>query len=440
MRIIGILLAGSAALLAPAAQAQAAAAAPTAAHFNARATVEEFRRLIAQNYVLPEARAKIGAALTAGLNSGRYNVTDPELLVERVNADLRAAAHDRHLYMNYNPEQAAILAKAPADGSGDENAPPPAEERAGAVRANHGISDMRLLPGNVRYVNVSQFVWVGRESEQAIDDAMRFLKNGDAAIIDLRFNGGGDERAVRRMISYFLAPETPLVTAYFGEEVEKRVADGELPGRMIGKPLYVLTSNGSASAAEEFAGHVAGYRLGQLIGDTTAGAGFHNNLYALPGGFVGSVSYGRAVLASTGKDWERVGIAPTKKVDPAQALEVAQIDALTRLGASAKGARAAAIKASLDLLNARLNPAAPGLPLASYAGTYGERIVGIRDGKLTYRRGAGMEQGLMPLGGNEFLFENNPSTRVRFVLQGNRVGSMELLRPDGNRIAYDRTS
>ena len=51
---------------------------------------------------------------------------------------------------------------------------------------------------------------------------------------------------------------------------------------MVGKPLYVLTSGGTASAAEEFIGHVAGYKLGELIGENTAGAGFRNEFFRFP--------------------------------------------------------------------------------------------------------------------------------------------------------------
>lgn len=73
---------------------------------------------------------------------------------------------------------------------------------------------------------------------------------------------------------------------------------------MVGKPLYVLTSGGTGSAAEGFVGHVGGYRLGEVVGETTAGAGFRNDLLPIAGGFILSVSVARAVLASTGKDWE----------------------------------------------------------------------------------------------------------------------------------------
>ena len=43
---------------------------------------------------------------------------------------------------------------------------------------------------------------------------------------------------------------------------------------MVGKPLYVLTSGNTASAAEEFTGHVAGFRLGEVIGDPAVVATF----------------------------------------------------------------------------------------------------------------------------------------------------------------------
>ena len=51
---------------------------------------------------------------------------------------------------------------------------------------------------------------------------------------------------------------------------------------MVGKPLYVLTGGSSASAAEEFIGHVAGFKLGELVGETTAGAGFATSFSRFP--------------------------------------------------------------------------------------------------------------------------------------------------------------
>jgi hypothetical protein len=197
--------------------------------------------------------------------------------------------------------------------------------------------------------------------------------------------------------------------------------------RMIGKPLYVLTSGSSASAAEEFAGHVAGYKLGELVGENTAGAGFRNDMVAIGGGFNLSVSVGRAVLASTGKDWEAVGHAPTIATPVANALDVAHAHALRRLAPTAPEGARPQMLALADGLAARSERRSPALPLTAYAGKYGERAVILEGGDLYYQRGAGMLQRLVALGGNRFGFDEDPAFRVEFAAAADgRTTAMEL--------------
>jgi hypothetical protein len=300
---------------------------------------------------------------------------------------------------------------------------------------------MKLLPGNIRYVESRGFIWAGPSSAQAYDNAMRFLSGGDAAIIDLRQNGGGSPDAVQYMISHFVEANRPLVTFHMGaSRVDKLAALPKLPaGRMVGKPLYVLTSGHTASAAEEFAGHVAGFKLGELVGETTAGAGFRNEFFAVPGGFLLSVSVGRAVLASTGKDWEGVGIAPTTKASADKALDVAQAHALRRLAASAKGDEKRQLEARAALLEARIEPVATALPLTAYAGTYGERTIHVADGSAALQRGNGPKLPMVAVGPNEFAFEADPLTRIRFEIAGSAVAGFEMIRSDGSRVVASRT-
>ena len=61
--------------------------------------------------------------------------------------------------------------------------------------------------------------------------------------------------------------------------------------------------------AEEFVGHVAGFKLGEVIGETTAGAGFRNQFYPVSGGYVISVSVGRASASwmQRSATWMQVG-------------------------------------------------------------------------------------------------------------------------------------
>ncbi|MET1110438.1 MAG: S41 family peptidase [Allosphingosinicella sp.] len=417
--------------------AQPVAAPAAAAPTDGRATVAALRKVLAENYVLPDVRAKLDAALGKALAAGRYDVSEPGVLVERVNADLAAVTPDKHLGMSYDPQQAAQLSGAPRQDDG----PATAEQLRVARLRNHGIVELKWLPGNVRYMELRGFMWTGPESARAYDDAMRFLSGGDAVIIDLRRNGGGSPDAVQYLVSHFMEPNRPLVTFHMGaSQVDKLATLASLPaGRMVGKPLYVLTSGNTASAAEEFTGHVAGFKLGEVIGDTTAGAGFRNTFFPLPGGYLVSVSVGRAVLASTGKDWEAVGIAPTVPISAAKALDLATARATGRIAAAASPQDRAALEASARVLAAKVQPVATALPLAAYAGSFGERKVWVEGEGLAYQREGGPKLALVAVGPNLFAFENDPATRVEYKVAGDSATGFELQRGDGSKVEAVRT-
>src|SRR5215218_5669405 len=166
------------------------ATATAAAKVEPRAIVADVKRILNENYVLPELRPQLTAALDKGLAAGRYDVSDTGVLAERINADLTAVAHDGHLGMHFDPKQSAQLAARPA-GAGADHAPPTEEEIRFADRLNHGIVQLKVLPGNIRYLESVGFFWGGDKTKEAYDNAMRFLKSGDAIIIDMRQNGGG---------------------------------------------------------------------------------------------------------------------------------------------------------------------------------------------------------------------------------------------------------
>ena len=439
MKIMTILAGVAAAALVPAsASAQAPASSATQAKIDPKAVVADVRRIINENYVLPVMRPKLDAVLAKGLAAGRYDTTDVNLLAERINADMESVAHDGHLGMHFDPKQAADLRARPDAGADD--APPSAEEIAFADKLNHGITQMKVLPGNIRYMELVGFFWGGKKTEEVYDNAARFLKGGDAVIIDLRKNGGGSPDAVRYLVSHFLEPGRPIVTFYMRGLAGDTWKSLNVPadGRLNGKPLYVLTSGRSASAAEEFAGHVGGFKLGELVGDTTAGGGYRNTFYPVAGGYVFSVSVGRAVLASTGKDWEKVGIIPTIKVDQTKALEAAQIHSLRRLAANATGREKEVLQGSVQVLEAQLNPVKPALSLDRYAGVYGVRHITREEGTLAFQREGGPKTRLIPVGPNEFAFVDDPMQRVSFKVAGNSATELQLVRGDGSTVVAAR--
>lgn len=398
------------------------------------AIVAEVRRIIAARYVLPERRPALDAVLAEGLSSGRYRTTDPNQLADRINDDLARVGHDRHLNFRYVP---GGLASAPG-----ARTPNPADDEAAARRRNYGIRELRLLPGNIRYMAYDGFEWTGPATAAALDNALRFLRDGDAVIIDLRRNGGGSPDAVQYLVSPLMEANRPLMSFYMnGSETADRTATlAEVPaGRMISKPLYVLTSRRTASAAEEFSGHVAGFHLGELVGENTAGAGFRNEIVGVGDGFRLSVSVGRAVLAATGRDWEAVGHAPTLSAPVDQALEAAQVHALRRLAAAAAPGERARIEAAAALLDAQLHPVSPALPLASYTGRFGERVIALEGGKLTYRRGDGPKLTMVPVGANAFAFEEDAGTRIEFAVTDAAASGFDIVRLNGPRETLART-
>ncbi|MFP2962299.1 S41 family peptidase [Myxococcus sp. 1LA] len=314
-----------------------------------------------ESYVFPEKVPAIIERLEQSRKAGRYDLEDAGVFSERITSDLQASSADRHLYLNHDPVRYAAEQQRAAHAPSDEGASPDARFRHEALRSHHGLSELKLLPGNLRYLRITGFEWVRDETGAIYDDAMRFLKDGDAIIIDLRGNGGGSHGAVRYLVSHFLDEDVLEMAFLSGPNppVQSRTLEHVPAGRLKGKPLYVLIDGNVASAGEAFAYDVAQFELGELVGAKTVGAANNNRFVPIHPGFVLSVSHGRPVHAVSNTNWEGVGVLPTVEASPAQALEVAQLLALKRLSEASDAspeARADYEWARLEV-EARLRPA-----------------------------------------------------------------------------------
>jgi hypothetical protein len=361
------------------------------------AALDAIQAELQRTYVFPEKRAAIVERLTRERKAGRYAVDSPAEFAQRVTADLLDASQDHHLYL-VNDAARFAAAQAPKARESDSDA----YWRERAVRENHGLVEQRVLPGNVRYLKLSAFHWLQDETGAVYDDALRFLKGGDAAIIDLRDNGGGSHAAVRYLVSHFMDGDVPLLT--FLEDARPPNASRTLEhlpaGRWMGKPLYVLINPGVASAGEEFAYHVQQFKLGELIGAKTVGAANNNRNVPIAPAFVFSVSSGRPVHALSQTNWEGTGVAPDVEVPPEQALEVAQSRALGRLLAAPglDPARRSEYAWARTAAEARLHPVSLSpQALKALAGRFGPNDVSLKDGALWLRRGSRPPARLTPL-------------------------------------------
>jgi peptidase S41-like protein len=381
--------------------------------------LQAIKEVLRDSYVLPEMRPKLVERLSQSQAAGRYDVEDSHVFADRITEDLRDLTGDGHLSLRLAPAEYAAAIAAPAGDDGNE-----AFARRHAVRAHHGLTELRVLPGNVRYLRITGFQWVLDETGEAYDDAMRFLKDGDAVIIDLRGNGGGSAAAVQYLTSHFLGADTLLLTFLEGSETptQSRTLNHLPAGRLKGMPLYVLIDGGVASAAEEFAYHAQQFKLGELVGAKTAGAANNNRMVPIAPAFILSVSVGRPVHAIGNTNWEGAGVQPTVAAPSEQALDVAHSLALTRL-VQTPGVTPEALTDyawARTAVEARLHPVSISpKQLQTLAGDYGEVSVAFRDGVLWLARPNRQTRRLSPLKSDGlFAVEGVDILRVRFIRKG----------------------
>lgn len=404
----------------------------------ARGVVEATLALIDRHYVFADARPAIVAKLKAHEVAGRYDVTSAAELVGRLSPDLAAAGDDKHLWIEYDPAQSASLVRGEkSQAARDYSA------REGRLH-NQGYETLRILPGNVRYLDLTAFQWNGATTTRTVADAMRFLGDGDAVIIDLRRNGGGSGEAVQALVSYFMPADHRVLMTFHeganGRTHVTRVLDRLPAPRLTGKPLYVLTSGHTGSAAEEFAYHVRWFKLGTLVGATTGGAANNDSLYPVGRGFVLSVSTGRPEHPVTHGNWQGVGVPVDVAVPEASALDEAQLRALAALAAR-PGADHAAYAWVIDGLRGRMHPPhIDAQSLAEYTGTFGTRTIKAENGTLVFQRESLPPTTLSPLAADLFAFGNTEDVRLRFRRDTGHVTGFDLITADGQTLKVDRSA
>ena len=291
--------------------------------------------LLKRQYVFPEVAVKMESAIRERAAKGEYDaITDGPQFAERLTRDLRAVCHDRHLRVGYAPE------KLPVKNNWDKLTPDEARrERESTRRENFGIEKAEILPGNVGYLKInyfSQLAWM----RDAFDGAMNALANTDALIIDLRQNrGSGDEKTVPYVCGYFFEKPTHINSLYWrptGKTTDYYSAARVGGKRYLNKQIYLLTSRGTFSGAEEFAYDLKNLKRATLVGDVTGGGANGGGDIRATDHFFAFVPVGRAINPITKTNWEGVGVAPDVATPAAKALYIAHLAALPHVSDAAR--------------------------------------------------------------------------------------------------------
>src|SRR5688572_20986245 len=133
--------------------------------------------------------------------------------------------------------------------------------------------EARRLPGtNVAYLSVPTFAIFGT-ADQMRDELRRLLDAGplDGVIIDLRQNSGGYLIEEHSALGLFINGGNAGYEVTRRGRTEDRIPSGRVISELVGKPIVVLTGEGTVSAAERFAAVMQDYERATILGTRSAG-------------------------------------------------------------------------------------------------------------------------------------------------------------------------
>ncbi len=160
----------------------------------------------------------------------------------------------------------------------------------------------------------------GEAAVRDIDKAFLMAERARAIIMDVRKNPGGDGTTVAMATSYLLPPEPFLLAVYryrVGMAPRQSWTWEKLPHEVNGayrpladKPVCVLVSKDTFSAAEEFAYTLQQMKRATIIGEKTRGGAHPSKRHILDGTYVLSLPFAETISPITKSNWEGVGIIP----------------------------------------------------------------------------------------------------------------------------------
>ena len=307
--------------------------APLTARQRAQA-IEDIAREFERIYFLPGVGELVAQDLRVRLQRGDYDrITSSRKLAEVLSAHIGAICKDSHTEVAYFEEDQLVDMP-----SSDPAAAKKREEgrHARMAAASFGFAAPQRLPGNValiRFTGFERAADAGPFVQQLMSDA----SDAAAIVFDLRENTGGSTDLIPVIASYLFDGQPVHLFDQSNRHLgtyEESWTTPQVAGKRFGgrKPVYILTSRDTFSAAENFAYTLQQLGRARVIGERTPGGAHGAFGRPVTNHLVPMIATKRTIHAVTKSDW-RGGVAPDVPVPAAEALDAALAAARKDLGA-----------------------------------------------------------------------------------------------------------
>jgi hypothetical protein len=377
----------------------------------------------------------IRKAIDKSFQKGEYKkITQPAEFASKLSEDLKKVTHDLHFSIDYDPQWIEDKLNSEKESQKEILRE---KEIAAAEKENFGFNQLKILEGNIGYLDLRTFHDPAYASETAAA-AMQFFSHVDALIIDLRNNNGGAMEMAQFISSYlFSQKELPLFKYYYFGEANKKTEREmwllpSVPGKRLDKiDIYILTSGVSFSCAEWMSYSLQNLKRATIIGEQTAGGAHPVDRKILANGFTINIPFGEVKDPITNKDFEGVGVTPDIQISANEAVEKAHYLALEKCSRNNPNAL---INYAwlLPIVKNRQQPIVLDQAiLESFVGNFGKTSLVLKNNNLYYSWNKKLNFLLTPITDDIFILDGVLDFRIQLITENGKVTGMKRIYEDG---------
>lgn len=404
-------------------------------------TVDSLSAQLNRIYVFPEKGKAMSDLLQSNFKEGKYDsFTNAQAFADQLTKDIVGITQDKHLRVSFNPDRIAEY-----KNRRSEERPNVMAMKEEAGRDNFGFEEVKILPGNIGYIKFNGFNDASIAGDAA-SAAMNFVAYTDAIIFDIRENGGGSPSMIQLLTSYLYGEleEIHLNNFYFRpkNEITQTWTLPFVPGKRNPEALvYVLTSNYTFSAAEEFTYNLKNLKRAVIVGEVTGGGAHPGGFNPVNDQFMCFIPNGRAINPITNTNWEGTGVLPHVKTDKMNALSTAKMLALDSLQKVAKADNDKRFyQWHLDIAKISSNPfKSDPSKMKNQTGKFGARIISFENNELFYQREGRPKFKMTPMSVDEYYVEGL-NIKVKIITKNNKPSAIEVRFDNGESETNELTT